>query len=63
MAKIVLKDYVTGHLLYNYLRPDYNPEKHGIMYNYEIFNDTEVNNVMLITLLITRRNTGKILMF
>lgn len=33
-AKIVLKDYVSGHLLYCYNRPDYNKEKHGEVNQY-----------------------------
>ena len=33
-AKLVLKDYVSGSLLYCYNRPDYNKEKHGEINNY-----------------------------
>lgn len=28
-SRIILKDYVSGHLLYCYTRPDYSQEKHG----------------------------------
>jgi len=32
-AKMVLKDYVNGKLLYCHLRPDYDPAKHGVVIN------------------------------
>jgi large subunit GTPase 1 len=34
-AKLVLKDYVAGRLLYCNLRPDYDEMKHGIIINYQ----------------------------
>lgn len=40
-AKLVLKDYVSGKLLYCYLRPDYTEEKFGFISPY---NDSELTN-------------------
>jgi large subunit GTPase 1 len=33
-AKLILKEYTSGKLLYNYLRPDYSQEKHGFIQNF-----------------------------
>jgi len=39
MAKIVLKDYVCGRLLYCNLRPDYNETEHGVVVPFNLKND------------------------
>lgn len=41
-AKVILKDYVSGRLLYCHLRPDYVKDKHGVLIQY---NDIYGNNV------------------
>ena len=49
-AKMVLKDYVSGKLLYCYLRPDYNEEKFGFISPYgniELSNDDIENHKMI----------------
>ena len=49
-AKMVLKDYVSGKLLYCYLRPDYNEEKFGFISPYgniQLSNDDIENHKMI----------------
>ena len=49
-AKMVLKDYVSGKLLYCYLRPDYNEEKFGFISPYgnvDLSNDDIENHKMI----------------
>ena len=36
-AKLILKDYVAGNLLFNHIRPDYNKDLHGRVWNYKIY--------------------------
>jgi large subunit GTPase 1 len=50
-SKIVLKDYVSGKLLFCYLRPDYTKEKFGYIKQFGgdfILNETEIENQKLI---------------
>jgi large subunit GTPase 1 len=42
-AKIVLKDYVSGKLLYCNLRPDYSEEKFGHIINYQNISDLKID--------------------
>jgi large subunit GTPase 1 len=41
-AKLVLKEYVAGRLLYCVLRPDYDESKHGVIISYQ-----EIPNVLI----------------
>lgn len=48
VAKIILKDYVSGSLLYCYPRPDYNKDIHGDLFGY-LFKDIDQKEIETIT--------------